>query len=113
MLATETAEIRNAGIEENATKSTERRRVLRDIDIAIAMREHLAVTNPELTMATSLIGAVWDRSYTPKNEAVMGTVVASGKESGVVDIHPSVAESSKVRETPEDRVRRRRKGNRR
>jgi len=34
---------------------------MRDIDIAMAMREHLAVTNPELDTAMSFIGSVCGR----------------------------------------------------
>jgi len=39
----------------------ERKWVLRDIDVAMAMREHLAVTNPELDTATSFLGSVCGR----------------------------------------------------
>jgi len=39
----------------------ERKRVLRDIDVAMAMREHLATTNPKLDTATSFLGSVCGR----------------------------------------------------
>jgi len=51
--------------EDNTLKTATKPRVLRDIDIAMAMREHLAGTNPELTTATSFIGAVCGRSIAP------------------------------------------------
>jgi len=39
----------------------QRKRVMRDIDVAMAMREHLATINPKLDTATSFIGSVCGR----------------------------------------------------
>jgi len=77
-----------------AVAGTERRRLLHDLEIARAMREHLAVTNPELTMAASLLGAVRCQSYAPKNEAAGKTAIAIDKKSSKADIPPSVADAS-------------------
>jgi len=90
-LETGKAECRNEGIEGDAIGSNEKRRVLRDIEIAIAMREHLAVTNPDLAMAASLIGAVRGQPHTPKDKATEEVIKASGKRSSKVDVSPSTA----------------------
>jgi len=91
MLETGTAECSNEGIGGDAIGSNGKRRVLRDIEIAIAMREHLAVTNPDLTMAASLIGAVRGQPHAPKDKATEEAVIASGKRSSKVDMSPSTA----------------------
>jgi len=39
----------------------ERKRALREIDIAMTMREHLAITNPEMGTAVAFLGAVCGR----------------------------------------------------
>jgi len=74
--------------------------VLRDIDIALAMREHLAEANPELTTAVSFIGSVCGRSYAPKGETMTGPVISSTKRSVVVDTPPPVIESSEHAKPP-------------
>jgi len=52
--------------EKDAVTGTEKRRMLRDIEVAVAMRKHLAVTNPELNFAASLLGAVRSQPYETK-----------------------------------------------
>jgi len=61
-------EIRSSELEMVSAEATtrgksegERKRALRDIDIAMAMREHLATTNTELDTVTSFLGAVCGR----------------------------------------------------
>jgi len=53
-----------------AAKATERRKMLRDIDAAVAMREHLAATNPELNTTAAFLRAVCGRPSETKNEKV-------------------------------------------
>jgi len=65
----------------------EKRRALRDAEIAIAMREHLAATNPELVMAASLIGAV-------RGQPHLQTVTASAMRPSKADTPPSTVRAS-------------------
>jgi len=74
-----------AGSEDNIPKATAKSRVLRDIDIAMAMREHLAGINPELATATSFIDAVCGRSYVPESVEATRPVIANPRGPVRVD----------------------------
>jgi len=83
--------------EDNAIGASEKRRMLREIDVATAIREHLAETNPKLTTATSFLEAVCGRTYAPKKGKASESTAASVGELGTMGMlsHATVL-SSKV-----------------
>jgi len=73
----------------DVAKTLENRRVLRDIDIAVAMREHLAATNPELSTAVAFLSSVCRQPYTERK--------SDAKRGGIPDLPERTA--SKERRT--------------
>jgi len=61
-----------ADVDGDVTKTTERRRLLRDIDVAVAMREHFAAINPELNAATTFLSSVCGLPYEAKESGILG-----------------------------------------
>jgi len=68
----------------NIIKATTTSRVLRDIDLAMVMREHMAGISPELATANSFIDAVCGRSYASGSGEATRPVVADPRVSGRV-----------------------------
>jgi len=71
--------------------------MLREIDGAAAMREHLAETSPELITATSFLNAVAGRTYAPKGGKVIESTATDGDEVGTMGTSSRIAvPSSKI-----------------
>jgi len=95
---TATTEIRASEPELANTETTtkekreeERERVMRDIEVAMAMREHLAVTNPELDTAMSFIGSVCGRPTGQRDKLQEATPVGVATSSIEVAMEVEVA----------------------
>jgi len=62
--------------EGNVARMSEKQRMLREIDVAETMREHLAETNPQLTTAASFLDSVCGRIRAPKTTETSESTVA-------------------------------------
>jgi len=72
----------------NAAKVIEKRRLLREIDVATAMHEHLLEANPELANATSFLDAVCGRTYAPKKGKTNDPAVWGAGETRATETPP-------------------------
>jgi len=77
----------------NTAKVVAKRRLLREIDIATAMHEHLLETNPELTNTISFLDAVYGRTYAPKRGGANEPAVSGTGEMTTTEMPPRTIES--------------------
>jgi len=77
--------------EGNTAGTSEKQRMLREIDVAAVMREHLAETNPELTTAASFLDSVCGRICAPKKTEMSESTAAQTSESTAAQTSESTA----------------------
>jgi len=91
------AAIATAELEGNATRTAEGRRMLREIDVAEAMREQLAETNPELVSAASFLDGVYGR--VSKKPGASEATSAKAIEPTAIEIPKGVTMGQPLRNT--------------
>jgi len=84
-----TAESGDKGAESAGIEANEKRRALRDVEVALAMREHLAVTDPGLVMASSLLSAVRGQPRAPETKTGGKIVATSASRPSRAETSPS------------------------
>jgi len=80
--------------EDDVSRATGKRQVLREIDMATALRVHLAETNPELITATSFFNAVCDRTHERKRRKINEVAAPGANEMEKMGASPRTTDLS-------------------
>jgi len=91
----ETRVVEKADEDGDAAKGSEKRRWLREVDVATAMHEHLLETNPELSDATSFLDAVCGRKFAPTKVKTNEPEISGTGETSATEMPMRAIELSK------------------